>query len=337
MKRIALYLGIAAALVASCSTKEKDFQTPLLYDAEFFASFELPGDNGTKVYANEDFLLRWNADDRVSIFNKNTYNQQYQFTGNTGANAGEFRKVETDEFMTGNAISHVVSVYPYRESTEISENETLSLELPSEQHYAENTFGLGANTMVSVTSDNFLQYKNACGYLRISLYGEGFSVSSITLSGNDGERLAGNATVSMLLNGSPIVEMANDATTEIKLICDSPVVLCATEKESIDFWFVVPPITFTRGFTITVSGKAGTFDTRPFVKTTSKSITIERNKLSKMSPMDVDVAIPFEDERIKAICVDNWDTNGDGELSYGEAAAVTTLQKGGGKGFPSFY
>jgi len=35
--------------------------------------------------------------------------------------------------------------------------------------------------------------------------------------------------------------------------------------------------------------------------------------------------IQFADAKVKAICVENWDTNGDGELSYGEAAAVTDL------------
>ena len=35
--------------------------------------------------------------------------------------------------------------------------------------------------------------------------------------------------------------------------------------------------------------------------------------------------ITFTDAAVKAICVDNWDTNGDGELSYDEAAAVTDL------------
>lgn len=37
--------------------------------------------------------------------------------------------------------------------------------------------------------------------------------------------------------------------------------------------------------------------------------------------------ITFADENVKAICVANWDTNGDGELSYGEAAAVTSLEE----------
>lgn len=35
--------------------------------------------------------------------------------------------------------------------------------------------------------------------------------------------------------------------------------------------------------------------------------------------------IQFADPAVKAICVENWDTNGDGELSKREAAAVTTL------------
>ena len=35
--------------------------------------------------------------------------------------------------------------------------------------------------------------------------------------------------------------------------------------------------------------------------------------------------IVFADTTVKALCVANWDTNGDGELSYAEAAAVTDL------------
>lgn len=35
--------------------------------------------------------------------------------------------------------------------------------------------------------------------------------------------------------------------------------------------------------------------------------------------------IDFADAEVKRICVENWDTNGDGELSFGEAAAVTDI------------
>ena len=42
--------------------------------------------------------------------------------------------------------------------------------------------------------------------------------------------------------------------------------------------------------------------------------------------------IEFADSVVKAICVANWDTDGDGELSKQEAAAVTTLKKDNGDG-----
>ena len=287
MRRIALYLGIAAAMVASCSIQEENFATPEQEDVIFYASFEQPSE-GTRVYANEDLFLRWTADDRVSIFNKNTVNQQFKFLGETGDNAGSFNQVDVTESETGNPISHVVSVYPYQEGTKISEGEYVSLTLPAEQHYAEKTFGLGANTMVSVSSDNVLQYKNVGGYLRISLYGEGISISSITLKGNNGEKLAGKATITMPLDGTPAAVLADDATDEITVVCDTPVALGATAEESMDFWFAVPPVTFSKGFTVFVAKSTG----GTFEKSTSKSITIERSNVSKMSPMEVEGGTP---------------------------------------------
>lgn len=286
MKRTLAY-ALATAIFAACTTQEKDFQTPAQEDAVFYATFEQPVEEGTRVYANEDLLLRWTADDRVSIFNKITYNQEYKFLGETGDNAGGFNRVDNAEFVTGNPISHVVSVYPYQASTKISEEEVVSLTLPAEQHYAENSFGLGANTMVSVSEDDVLQYKNVGGYLMLKLYGQGVSVSSITLKGNNGEKLAGKATVSMPLDGVPTAVMADDATDEITLICDTPVALGATAEESTQFWFVVPPVTFSKGFTITVFATDGDCE-----KSTGKTMTIERNKLAKMSPLKMVLEYP---------------------------------------------
>lgn len=287
MRRFTLYVGLATALVASCSIREENFETPQQDDVVYYASFEQPAEEGTRVYVNKDYLLRWTADDRVSIFEKNTYNQQFRFTGATGDNVGGFKKVGGDDYHTGNSIPNVVSVYPYLETTTISESGVLAVNLPAEQHYAENTFGLGDNIMVSVSANNSLQYKNVGGYLMLKLYGDGISVSSITLRGNNGEKLSGKATVTMPQDGTPTVAMAQDATEEITLVCDSPVVLGTTAKESVDFWFVVPPVTFSKGFTITVAYTGGVSE-----KVTTKSVTIARNNLSKMSPVEIELSQP---------------------------------------------
>ena len=280
--------ALMVTIIGACSTREIDFQTASKADVQFYASFEQPAEDGTRVYANEDLLLRWTADDRVSIFNQFTYNQQYQFIGETGDYEGGFSKVDNPEFMTGDEIPHVISVYPFQRQTRVSEDEVITFALPSEQSYAQNSFGLGANTMVSVSSGNRLKYRNVGGYLVVSLYGGGPFVSSITLKGNNGEKIAGKASITMPLNGTPAVTMANDATTEITLTCETPVPIGATAEDPTRFWFVVPPVTFEKGFTITIKDDMG----RVFQKKTTKSITIERNSLSKMAPIEVDLPIP---------------------------------------------
>ena len=285
MKHSALFIGVTAALVASCSVQEEVFEVPQQDDVRFYASFERPAQDGTKVYVNEDLHLRWTADDRVSIFNQNTYNQQYKFLGETGDNSGEFAKVEGAEFVTGNPIANVVSVYPYQESATILESEVMTLTLPAEQHFADKSFGLGANTMVSVSADNFLQFKNLGGYLRLSIYGRGLTVSSIVLKGNNGEKLAGKATVTMQLDETPTA-------------------------------------TFEKGFYIQVIDDKG----RVYEKSTSKSISIERNRLAKMESFEIDASAPSG--YVKPIAVDgdfsDWDLLDADQVATAECAQETS-------------
>ena len=290
MKRFIVFT-FATALFAACSTQEIDIQIPAQDDVVFYASFEQPSDIDTRVYVNENLLLRWNADDRVGIFNRITYNQQYKFSGKTGDNAGGFRKVDTDEFVTGNAISHVVAVYPYQESMSISESEIISATLPAEHRYAEGTFDPTANLMVSVSVDNVLQFKNVGGFLVFNLYGRDVAVSSIKLRGNNDEILAGELSLECPLNGAPSIEFVDNTSKEISLVCDVPVVLGATAEESTQFWFVVPPTTFEKGFTVTVVDSEGNV----FEKTTANTVTIARNRLARMKAFEFAATIvPIE-------------------------------------------
>lgn len=48
--------------------------------------------------------------------------------------------------------------------------------------------------------------------------------------------------------------------------------------------------------------------------------------ISKTGQSTPDI-IKFADMAVKSVCVKKWDTNGDGELSYEEAASITTIEK----------
>lgn len=143
--------------------------------------------------------------------------------------------------------------------------------------------------MVSVTEDNRLQFRNGCGYLVLKLYGHLFGVSSITLRGNAGEPLAGKARIAMEPKGVPSVKMAEDAKSEVTLVCKDPVVLGDTPEEAIAFWFALPPTDFDKGFTIEVKGCKGEVVKR----STSKPVKVSRNLRVSMAPMSVEDTAPW--------------------------------------------
>lgn len=289
VKSSRIIIALAFLALASCNV---NVETELARDhnsaCDFKAVIEEPGDPGSKVYADEDLKVLWHEKDEISIFNRNTYNRRYRFNGQTGDNSGSFSLVPAGDFVTGNELDAAYAVYPYDESSTISNSAVLSVTLPSVQTYAEKSFGRGANTMVAATEDELLVFKNLCGYLMFKLYGAGRSVSSLKLEGNNGEIIAGAASVTMTPGGIPDVSMAQDGGTSITLKCESPVPLGADAEHYTEFWFALPPVTFQQGIKLTISFSGGGGDQ----KSSSGQITIVRNTRSRMSPIEVSPVLP---------------------------------------------
>lgn len=284
MKKLYHIINLTALLAASCSQQELESTQPMTTSREvFYAQMEDAPGKETRVFADEMLRVLWDEDDHISIFNKNTAGMEYRFTGMTGDNAGTFHQVGQGNAGSGNAMELVYAVYPYREGTTASSDGILSITLPNEQRYREGTFGLGDNTMVSCSIDNRLLFKNLCGYLMLKFYGENVSISSISLMGNKGEPLAGTATVTTSVDGSPALTLGAGATSEITLAFDNPVTLGTTAETASVFWLVVPPTSFDKGVTVTVKDELGGV----FRKTTTNSLRIDRNNLVKMSAVDV--------------------------------------------------
>lgn len=289
MKNILSIMFLFALLASSCSEDEL-VKNQSANSLKFTASFE---EDESRTYVEEGNLLRWTAGDQISLFVANTLNQQYQFEGKTGANSGYFNKIG-NSFGTGNDLNRHYAVYPYASDIEITENGVITATLPSKQSYAENSFGLGANTMVAVTKntdDTYLKFKNVGGYLKLQLYGDDVTVKSITLQGNSNEKIAGTATITATYGGEPTVSMANDATESITLDCREGVTIGSTVETATAFWMVVPPTTFEEGFTITVTD----VNDKEFTKSTSKNIEIERNVIQSMNAFEVKMVTPMGD------------------------------------------
>ena len=321
-----LFYIFATLVLAGCTVSGIGDDTVELRSegAVYTAGFEQVG---TKVYVDTDLKSHWTADDRISIFSS-TYNEEYRFDGQTGDNSGTFTRVGTGN-GEGSELPTSYAVYPFSDGTSISAEGEITVSLPAVQSYAENSYGLGANTMVAVAeskTSNALFFRNVCGYVVVRLYGEG-SVKSISITGNNNEKIAGAATVKAEYGQAPVVTMSESATTSITLDCGDGVALGKTADDATAFWFAVPPVTFSQGFTIRVTNT----DLWSMEKSTSVERTITRNIKNPLSPLEANFDIPregnieFEDEIFKAYCVKSFDTNGDGEISYAEARVVSLI------------
>uniref|UniRef100_UPI0040578DC3 leucine-rich repeat protein n=1 Tax=Alistipes sp. TaxID=1872444 RepID=UPI0040578DC3 len=287
MKKLYIF-ALVAMFFAACTTDEtQDVAVKIEAPDTIYATFD-EAEADSRTYVEQGKYLRWNEGDEISFFPV-TYNMQYRFKGKTGDNNGAFEKITTD-LVTGNELKNNYAVYPYKASTAMSDEGIISFELPAVQYYAENSFGVGANTMVAITSgkdDNILRFKNCGGYLKLQLYGDA-TVKSIELKGNNGEKIAGASTITAVYGGEPSVALADSATTSIILDCGDGVALGATADAATAFWFVVPPTTFENGFTVTVTNTEGAI----FEKSTSNTTTIDRNTIQPMAEVEVVIGKP---------------------------------------------
>ena len=265
-----------------------------------YAEFD---EEDTRIYVEEEKYLRWIANDEISYFPVSS-NVRYRFMGETGSKDGSFEKLTTGE-VTGSELSNCYGVYPYKESTSINTQGVITFDLPAVQHYAHNSFGHGANTMVAVTSgeaDDALRFKSLCGYLKLKLYGEDVVVKSVKVQGNDSEKIAGSATIRATYGSEPTTIMAANATTSVVMDCGDGVALGKDEANATQFWLVIPVTTFEKGFTITVTDVNG----GEYVKSTNKSVAIERNMIQPMVELEVVV------KQTKPANNEIWYTTSDG-------------------------
>lgn len=243
----------------------------------FHASID--GDK-TRSSIDQNGVISWTKDDRISIFQGPGVNERYRFTGKTGDYDGDF--VKDDELEPGIGFSTYYAIYPYAESTSCSEEGVFSFEFPYEQTYYGTTFDAAAAVMTAV-GPNFsgadLKFSNACGFLRIKAYcATSVYIKSITVSGNDGELIAGNASITISKSAAPTISINDGGKTQIRLNCRRQAI-ATTRETATEFWLALPPVTFAKGLTISMED----IDGHVFQKTTDKTIAIIRNKVKTMS------------------------------------------------------
>lgn len=252
-------------------------------------------DPQSRTYVGKENSVLWHTSDAISYFAGENHNAKYVFNGETGSKSADFDL--TSEGTPGSEMSVVYGVYPYNENTKVEVVdgvETLKVVYPSEQTYAESSFGKGANVMVAAginSTDDNLYFRNACGYLVIKLTADDEKIKTIKLTAHGGAKIAGEAHIVAKNDAEPVITMSDNATSVITMYCND---LVLEPEKTYEFWFALPPVTLSDGIEILVEG--GTFTTKKFVKNTTRSIEIQRNVPQPMAVLNFTSNTPCDNE-----------------------------------------
>lgn len=205
----------------------------------------------------------WTAGDKITVFaDGSTASSDFGLVSGAGTDQGTF---------TGaSAGSSFIGFYPSSAIEGLSGN-TLTIQIPQEQEYVAGTFAQGLFPMIAVGSPSNLPFKNLCAILKVSMTGEE-QVNSITFKPADASKVvSGKATVQTNYgSGGPQLVMTAGGSKTITLNCGAVQLNSTTPT---DFFLVIPPGTYTGGFSLDIKTFRGTI-----TKSTTQDITFERSQ-----------------------------------------------------------
>ncbi len=262
MKRSILFSIIAMIGLASCQQKE-DFTLPV--DGEKMTFYASIADDATKTIAEvegEKTKVLWAEGDAYAMSVKGGAFAKFTLEGEGGQTTGTFTGTATAGDGTQN-----VAYYPYADGITMVDGK-LNVVISAVQAYSANS--IAAAPMVAVSTDNTLKFQNVASLIKITIKGEEI-IKSVSLTGNNDEILAGNALVT--LEETPSLALAADAEGKtITLDCGEGIQLTA---EGVDFYFAVPSITLTKGFTVVATD----LEEKAMIKSTTNEVALTASKV----------------------------------------------------------
>ena len=322
-----LALFIVATLLGSCS-REDIQHNPVTVSKEITIQAVAPEEGpATRTIRLDNGNIWWTPGDQISVFygsgsdggscftaqieeNKRIAN----FTGTIGVITGGGDIAPEQTFFWG--------LYPYNSTAEC-DGSTLVTDIPDCQTAVPGTFAPGTYPWIGRSQGLLMSFYGLCGGIKFTVNKEG--IKKATLKTADGSAIAGRVRIALDANSIPSVQEIIDGRDEI--------VLEAPDGEYFipgkPYFFVTLPHNFdTSFFTVKFETftEEGTYERK-------RALEIKRaDFINFSSALDGKVtyekktgAIPVEDAAFKAYLVENFDTDGNGEISYQEAESIETI------------
>ena len=329
MKARYILFAVAALTLAACS-KTNEQPEPDGIQMTFRAYQE--GSPGTKTTVqNGGTQVYWEPADEIKVFFKGSGSR---FISQNTAEATVADFSGTLNILIGanegaSSTTKIFGLYPYRADA-VSDGSFVTTTLPAEQTGRAGSFAKNTHISLATTNANNvdLGFYNVTGGLRFSLTQEG--IKSVTFEGNNGENLAGKIKLAFE-GGIPAIKEVSEGEKVITLNAPGG----GTFQTGQWYFIEAIPGTLSKGFKMVFS--KGNESAK---LSSSSSVTIGRGKYGSLADADEGFifkesgggdepdpssVIQFADPIAKYACVEKFDTNGDQEVSYEEAAAATSL------------
>ncbi len=280
-------------------------------------------DGGPQVY--------WEPSDEIKVFFKGSSGR---FISQNSENVAVTDFSGTINLLVGanegaSSSNLIWGLYPYR-SDATFDGESVTTTLPSNQTGRAGSFAKNTHITMAQSGGLDLAFYNVCGGLRFSLTQEG--IKRITFEGNNGESIAGKIKVAFA-DGIPAVQEVSEGEKKIALSAPNG----GSFQTGQWYYIEAIPGTLSGGYRMvfykeSVSAKV----------VSSSAVTIKRGIFGSLADIDEGVSfkesgseedpnpndyILFADPIAKYACVEKFDTNKDGEVSYAEAASATSLDQ----------
>lgn len=228
----------------------------------------IPEEFDVKVADITDLHGSWTFNDAVSVYGSGT-SLKYVFDDTKG------KLVRFDD--PSGEIEPFVCCYavaPWSDAGNLASPGLLYVRIPEVQRYCNNTLDRNANILVAATSgqsDSKIQFHSPLGFIAFKFIPNA-KITSVTLSGKDGEKIAGGAQVNVAFGKTPQLTMLGDGTA-ITLDCGEQGV--EPSAHAVTFYFCLPPVSFKKGVTFTINTEKDTlvFDEPDPVEVKRASIT----------------------------------------------------------------
>jgi len=339
-----LLAAVATLSLGACSTDDTCTGPE---NAGYKLSFSVAEDSETRTTLDAGDILRWVPTDKVGIYTVGqNVNPNIMTVADVDQSPVEFIGDLKKSVSPGDLF---YAYYPYN-AAQSTDPKAVKLSIPVEQKqtaagvYNGETHPLVAVPMeLSGMQDSYdyhmssVRFRQLGAIVELQLFSSdealhNESIRSVTFEADT--PLAGDFSfdlTAVTIDKEPTI--AGYESKAATTILEEPAAIPAAGGEAARVYLTIAPGRYAGQIVVKTDVakytfrlvKAMTFERAVIKGLPADLAKVERIVLSPDDLVEVNYPIHFEDPTVEEICLANWDTNGDGELSYKEAAAVTLI------------